>query len=151
MSDEPREPSAASEIAPVAEVARIRLLEERPETRLERTVVGHVTLRREVRTHLEHVEVELTTETLVVRNEGGEGPAVWVNGEALEPGGEVHLVLYCEQPEVGKRVVVREEVRVLKASVHQRQSVPLELGREVLHVETEGEVRVQERSLEPEG
>ncbi|MER3556384.1 MAG: hypothetical protein C4331_19140 [Meiothermus sp.] len=110
MSDEPREPSAASEIAPVAEVARIRLLEERPETRLERTV-----------------------------------------GEVLEPGGEVHLVLYCEQPEVGKRVVVREEVRVLKASVHQRQSVPLELGREVLHVETEGEVRVQERSLEPEG
>ena len=126
------------------EAARVQLLEERPETQIQRSVVGQVVLRREVERRLEQVEVELTTETLIVRSEGEGGPAVWVNGEALEPGQELHIVLYREQPQVEKVVAVREEVRVLKGSIRERRSVPIELGREVLRVETEGDVRVLE-------
>jgi len=123
-----------------------------PDIQIRREALGSVLVRREVETRTETVEVALITETLVLTRVGLEGdrqadavqPTVVVDGQPLEAGGEVRIVIYKEAADVRKVAVVREEVGIHKESVEERQSIELELGREELKVEKIGDVIVHE-------
>lgn len=147
----------------VSEVATFRLLEEVPEVAVRREALGAVTVRREVETRTETVQVELVTETLVITRsaeaagvvvEGGatppvgkaEPPRIEVDGQPLEPGAETRVVFYREEADVRKLAVVREQVSVRKNVVRERHEIPVELGREVLRVESTGEAIVREET-----
>jgi stress response protein YsnF len=52
---------------------------------------------------------------------------------------------------VRKLAVVREQVSVRKNVVRERQEIPVELGREVLRVESTGEAVVREETAETGG
>ncbi len=116
----------------VTEVARLELLEERAEVEKRREVTGRVQVRREVEQRTETLTVELRTERLIIEVVQGAGDVV-IDGVPLAPGETREIVTYREEAHVEKRAVVAEEVRLLKRSVVQHQTLDVELGREVLH------------------
>ena len=116
----------------VTEVARLELLEERAEVEMRREIAGRVRVRREVEHRTETVTVELRTERLVVEVVQGSGD-VLIDGVPLAPGETREIITYREEAYVEKRPVVAEEVRLLKRSVVEQQTLQVELGREVLH------------------
>jgi uncharacterized protein (TIGR02271 family) len=131
-------------------VATLELREERAQVRLERVPVGAVVVRRELETRLETVTVELRTEHLVLRREHTDdtNAVVVIDGERLEPGAEMRVTIYREEARVQKVPVVVESVRILKRERLEMQSVPVQLQRETLRVDTEGEAQIRETKLE---
>jgi uncharacterized protein (TIGR02271 family) len=138
-----------------AVVAELELLEERAEVRVERVPIGAVIVRREVEQRIEKLEVALTRETLVVRLEStaqdssviqdSSAGQVMVDGVPLKPGEEVRLVVYDERVVSTVTPMVAQTVRVVRSSVSEQRTLEVDLRREVLKVDTEGEVRVHER------
>lgn len=130
-------------------VTRLELLEERVAVQIERVPVGAVIVRREVVRRTETLSVELRRETLILRREPPSGDAVHgaqiiVDGQVLAPGEEIRVVVYDERAEAVVRPVVAEVVEISKVQRAEPRTLAVDLGREVLRVDTEGDARVVE-------
>ncbi|GGM53095.1 hypothetical protein GCM10008956_31430 [Deinococcus arenae] len=109
----------------------LELREERAVIEKQRVVAGHVTVRRERRVRVEHVQIELAEEVLVIETMSGTG-RVTVNGVSLEPGAVQEVILSQEQAQVVKQVYVVEDVEITKAAQVVLHTVPVELAYEEL-------------------
>ncbi|WP_027482593.1 DUF2382 domain-containing protein [Deinococcus pimensis] len=117
----------------VTEVARFELLEERAQVEKRREVASTVRVRREVERRTVTLTAELLTETVFVEVVRGSGVgSVVIDGVPLAEGETREIVTYREEAEVVKRPVIAEEVRLLKRAVTNRETLDVELGREVL-------------------
>ena len=118
---------------------RIQLRGEVLRTYKQRVQRGQVSLRKEVVTENQTVQVPVTTEELVIERVPGSGQA-----QASEIGNdeEVRIPLSEERVHVDKRPVVTEEVRVGKRAVQNTEQVSDNIRHEELRVEKKGEVKV---------
>jgi uncharacterized protein (TIGR02271 family) len=119
----------------------LELREERPVIHKERGVVGSVTVSREVRRETVQVPVELVTEILVIEQTAG-SHAVTLDGTSLAPGERREVLIYREEAQVDKRVVVSEQVSVSKRQVVETRTFDTTLAREELVVQEEGEIEL---------
>lgn len=129
----------------------IELREERLIVHKEREVAGGVALTREVRRETVQVPVELVTEVLVVEHLGSGtegGHAITLDGTPLAPGERRELLVYREEAQVEKRVVVSEQVKISKRQVVETRTFDATLAREELVVDPQGDVEVTERPPE---
>jgi uncharacterized protein (TIGR02271 family) len=148
MKPEMNEPAAPSGEQPLNEAFHLELREERAMVVKSRVPNGFVTVRRELESRVEQVEVELVTETLIITHkateETGEAVSVVINGQPLEPNSEIRVVIYSEAAEVRKRAVVIEDVEVRVVEAQTTETLPVELQRERLSVEKTGTATVHE-------
>lgn len=116
----------------------LELREERALVEKLRESAGHVTVRRERRSHTETFSVELVSETLYITVEarGPAHPLAMLGDQELEPGRTYEVTLYREEAQVSKRPVVYEQVRIDKREVVEHRQIPVSLEREELDVET---------------
>ena len=143
----------------ISEIATLELLEERPLVEVVREVVGQLEVRREVVRRIEHLPVELVTETVILEHSGlnnagivGEGTTAFtleLNGElvTLEPGGRYSFEIYRERAVVSKFAEVVETVKIGKRTVTETHHLSLELGREQLVLEQDGNLVTSEEEL----
>lgn len=131
----------------------IELREERLIVHKEREATGSVAFTREVRRETVQVPVELITEVLVIEHLGtdaAEGEhGITLDGTPLAPGERRELLVYREEAQVEKRVVVREQVKIGKRQVVETRTFDATLAREELVVNPQGDVEVTERPPEP--
>lgn len=121
---------------------RLELREERAVVDKTRRVVGAVTVGRKVISETVQIPLELRREVLVLQA-APNGQGVVIDGELLQPGETREVVIYAEEAEVGKRVVVAEEVTIGKQEVVETVQQAVTLSREVLDVDTEGQLSVE--------
>ena len=121
---------------------RIQLRGEMLRTYKERVQRGEVTLRKEVITENQSVQVPVTREELVVERAPGSGQRV--SGE-IGHDEEIRVPLSEERVRVEKQPVVNEEVRVGKRQVQTNQQVSDKVRHEELRVDKEGEVETPEK------
>ena len=143
MSQTETSPSIASE----GQLQRLELREERAIVSKERVQIGTVTIRREVAVRTQTLSVELTTETLVITMQAqpqGSSASVMVNGQPLEAGQELRVVIHQEAAQVVKSVVVTEDVSVRLERRNETVNYPLELSREYLVVDKSADALVSE-------
>lgn len=115
---------------------RIQLRGEMLRTYKERVQRGEVTLRKEVITENQSVNVPVSREELVIERTPGTGRAT---GE-IGTGEEVRVPLSEERVRVEKQPVVNEEVRVGKRQVQSNKEVSDQVRHEELRVDKKGEV-----------
>jgi len=115
---------------------RIQLRGEMLRTYKERVQRGEVTLRKEVVTENQSVNVPVTREELVIERSQGTGQA----GGEIGTDQEVRVPLSEEQVRVEKQPVVNEEVRVGKRQVQNNQQVSDQVRHEELRVDKQGDV-----------
>ncbi|GGO26773.1 YsnF/AvaK domain-containing protein [Deinococcus humi] len=131
----------------------IELREERLIVEKEREVAGSVAFAREVRRETVQIPVELVTEVLIIEHLGagtGEGgQMITLDGTPLAPGERRELLVYREEAQVEKRVVVREQVKISKRQVVETRTFDATLAREELVVDAQGDVEVTGQT--PEG
>jgi uncharacterized protein (TIGR02271 family) len=124
----------------------IELREERLVVHKERETAGSVALSREVRRETVQVPVELVSEVLVIEHLGAGtaegGHLITLDGTPLAPGERRELLVYREEAQVEKRVVVREQVKVSKRQVVETRTFDATLAREELVVDPQGDVEV---------
>jgi uncharacterized protein (TIGR02271 family) len=120
---------------------RLELLGETLRINKERVQTGSVTLRKDVVTEKQNVEVPVTREELVIERHAAEGntPA----RGTLGGNEEIHVPLSEERVNVEKRPVVREEVEVGKRQVQDTKTVTDDVKHEELRVEREGDVKLE--------
>ncbi|GGL97280.1 YsnF/AvaK domain-containing protein [Deinococcus aerophilus] len=118
----------------------LELREERPVVQKEREVVGAVNVSREVRRETVQVPVELVTEVLVIEHTAG-NHAVTLDGTPLAPGERREMLIYREEAQVHKQVVVSEQVSVSKRQAVETRTFDTTLAREELVVQEEGEIK----------
>ncbi|CAM3543693.1 DUF2382 domain-containing protein [Deinococcus saxicola] len=130
----------------------IELREERLIIKKAREVAGSVAFTREVRRETVQMPVELVTEVLIIEHLGtgaaDGGHMITLDGTPLAPGERREVLVYREEAQVDKRVVVREQVSVSKRQVTETRTFDATLAREELVVIPEGDVQVFE---EPTG
>ena len=143
----------------ITEVATLELLEERPLVEVVREVVGQLEVRREIVRRIEHLPVELVSETVILEHSSlnnagivGEGTTAFtleLNGElvTLEPGGRYSFEIYRERAVVSKFAEVVETVKIGKRTVTETHHLSLELGREQLVLEQDGNLVTSEEEL----
>ena len=144
-------PEISPSIASSSESQRLELREERAVVSKERVQSGTVTVRREIDVRTETFTVELMTETLVITTQAqteGSSPNVIVDGQPLEVGKELRIVIHREAAEVLKSVVVFEDVTVRLEQRSETVSLPLELSREHLVIDQSSAALVSEVVLE---
>lgn len=93
--------------------------------------LGEVTIRNEVITEMQRIEVPVRREELVVERHGVEG------GPPTEI---LRIRLNEERVLVEKQLVVLEEVAISRREVTEVQRITVSLRREELHIETEGDI-----------
>lgn len=145
------QPETSPAIASSSLPARLELREERAIVSKERVHSGTVTVRREVDVRTETFSIELTTETLVITTQArseGSNPSVVIDGQPLEIGEEIRIVIHREAAQVSKSVVVLEDVAVRLEQRVEIHSLPLELSRERLVIDRSPEALVSEVLLE---
>ncbi|MFC4427788.1 YsnF/AvaK domain-containing protein [Deinococcus navajonensis] len=139
--------SALSETVPqgVIELRAERLVVDKV-----REVAGALTFSREVRHETVQVPVDLITEVLVIEHVNG-AQAVLLDGQPLAPGERREVLIYREEAEVAKRVVVSEEVRIGKRTLSETRVFDATLAHEELVVHETGDVqRLQGPELQRE-
>ena len=144
-------PTEKSAIASSSQLQRLELREERAVVSKERVESGTVTIRRELDVRTETFTIDLTTETLVVTTQAqpaGSSANVIVDGQPLEPGQEVRIVIHREAAQVVKSVVVIEDINVRLEGRSETKSFPLELSREHLVIDKSKDALVSEVVLE---
>lgn len=111
----------------------IQLLGEILRVQKERISRGEVTLRKEVITENQTVQVPVTREELVIERHAADGstPASGTVGET----GEIRIPLTEERASIDKSTVVREEVSVGKRAVEETRDLSGQVSREELVVE----------------
>lgn len=120
---------------------RIQLRGERLRTFKERVQRGEVTLRKEVITENQRVEVPVTREEIVIERTPVSGDAS-VAGD-IGADREIRVPLSEERVRVEKQPVVNEEVRVGKRQVQRSEQVSGDVRHEELRVDKDGEVDVE--------
>ncbi len=118
---------------------RIQLLGEVLRVHKDRIQRGEVTIRKEVVTESQTVEVPVTREELVIERRSVEGttPASGQIGDT----GEIRIPLTEERPSVDKSTVVREEVSVGKRNVEDARTISEEVRHEDLVVDDQTKKR----------
>lgn len=113
---------------------RFRLIEERLQVDKHRELAGEATIRKNVETHMETVEVPVAEERLVVEthpvNERDAGDTGRDISEA-----NAKIPLYKEEVEVSKRPVVAEEATIRKEREVESRQIREELKKETLDVD----------------
>ena len=104
----------------------------------ERVQTGSVTLKKEVVTEKQNVEVPVTREELVIERKPGDNREA--SSAEFDSGKEIRVPLTEERIHVEKRPVVREDVSVSKRQVQDTKKVDDEVRHEELKVEKEGDV-----------
>lgn len=145
-----------------SEIATLELLEERAHIEKVREVVGQLEVRREIERRVEQISVELVTETVFIEhvaqnaesalsNTGQAALTLELNGETvtLEPGQRYSFEIYRERAQVSKVVEVAEQVRIGKRTLTETQDITLELGRETLLLQKQGEVFTYQEGTSP--
>ncbi len=126
----------------------IELREERLIIEKAREVAGSVAFTREVRRETVQMPVELVTEVLIIEHLGtgaaDGGHMITLDGTPLAPGERREVLVYREEAQVEKRVVVREQVSISKRQVTETRTFDATLAREELVVSPEGDVQVFE-------
>ncbi|GGL08615.1 DUF2382 domain-containing protein [Deinococcus radiotolerans] len=115
-------------------VGTLELREERATFAKQRVLAGQVIVRRERRTRVETVEVELTEEVLVIEVAAGHGQ-VLLDGVQLEPGTIREIQLTQEQVQVVKQVYAVQDVHLTRETRTVQHTVPVELAYEELAVD----------------
>jgi len=126
---------------------RLELLKEVLRVNKQRVQTGEVTLRKEVISETQTVEVPLTHEELVIKRRPVTD-AEAVTGE-IGTDQEIRVQLSEERVTVEKRPVVTEEVIVGKREVQQTEQVQETVRREELRTERQGNVTIDEALDKP--
>jgi uncharacterized protein (TIGR02271 family) len=111
----------------------------------ERVQRGEVTLRREVVTENQTVEVPVTREELVIERTAGSGQP-GANAGEIGTDKEIRVPLSEERARVEKQPVVNEEVRVGKRAVQSTERVSDDVRHEELRVDNDENVKVDNRT-----
>jgi uncharacterized protein (TIGR02271 family) len=127
---------------------RIQLLGETLRVNKDNVQRGAVTLKKEVVSERQNIEVPLTHEELVIERRPAEGREA--TRADLEPGKEIKIPLNEERVRVEKRSIVREEVAVRKRQVQQTKTVGDDVRHEELKVDKEGDVPVESITAQSE-
>ena len=122
----------------------IQLLGELLRVYKDRVHRGSVTLKKNVVTEHQQVEVPVTREEVVIERRPVSGKEARMG--SFEPGKEVTVNLEEERVRVEKQPVVREEVNVGKRQVQQTQRVGGDVKHEELKVDRQGDVNVDRES-----
>ncbi|MDR6218060.1 DUF2382 domain-containing protein [Deinococcus soli (ex Cha et al. 2016)] len=131
-------------------VGTLELREERAVTETQRVVAGHVTVRRERRVRVEHIEVELAEEVLMIETVSGTGK-VTVNGMTLEPGTVQEVILSQERVQIVKHLYAVQDVSITKTTQTVLHTIPVELAYEELVVDQRDmEKHLQDADNRPE-
>jgi uncharacterized protein (TIGR02271 family) len=125
----------------------IQLLGELLRVYKDRVHRGSVTLKKNVVTEHQQVEVPVTREELVIERHPVSGQQARTG--SFEPGKEVTVNLEEERVRVEKQPVVREEVSVGKRQVQQTERVGGDVKHEELKIDREGDVNVDRESEQP--
>lgn len=115
---------------------RIQLLSEVLRINKERIQAGEVRVRKEVHTEIQHLDVPVTREEVVIERTPVQG-SVAGSGQ-IGSNEEIRVPLTEERVQVEKTPVVREEVRVGKKAVQGTQNVSESVRREDIEVDSEG-------------
>jgi len=116
---------------------RIQLRGEMLRTYKDRVQRGEVSLRKEVVTENQTIDVPVTREEIVIERAPGRGD---VAGGEIGTGEEIRVPLSEERVRVEKQPVVNEEVRVGKRQVQSNRQVSDQVRREELRVDKTGDV-----------
>jgi len=120
---------------------RVQLLGEILRVHKDRVHRGSVTLKKNVVSERQEVEVPVTREEVVIeRHPVGQREA---RAGSFEPGKEVTVNLEEDRVRVEKQPVVREEVSVGKRQVQETRRVGSDVKREELKVDREGDINVE--------
>ena len=125
----------------------IQLLGELLRVYKERVHRGSVTLKKNVVTEHQQVEVPVTREEVVIERRPVSGQQARTG--SFEPGKEVTVHLEEERVRVERQPVVREEVNVGKRQVQQTQRVGGDVKHEELKIDREGDVNIDRESEQP--
>ena len=122
----------------------IQLLGEMLRVHKDRVHRGSVTLKKNVVTEHQQVEVPVTREEVVIERHPVSGQQARTG--SFEPGKEVTVNLEEERLRVEKQPVVREEVNVGKRQVQRTQRVGGDVKHEELKIDRQGDVNVDRES-----
>jgi len=125
----------------------IQLLGELLRVYKDRVHRGSVTLKKNVVTEHQQVEVPVTREEVVIERHPVSGQQARTG--SFEPGKEVTINLEEERVRVEKQPVVREEVSVGKRQVQQTQRVGGDVKHEELKIDRQGDVNVDREADVP--
>ncbi|MBC8123072.1 MAG: YsnF/AvaK domain-containing protein [Gemmatimonadaceae bacterium] len=147
----PTLPSTVAPVKPAATQAtqgnqRIELLKEVLRVNKQKVQSGEVTLRKEVITENQTIEVPLTHEEIVIERHPVEGRETQ---GTIEAGQEIRVPLTEEQVTVEKRSVVVEEISVGKREVEETERVSDTVREEKLIVDRQGDVEVRGDKTRP--
>lgn len=146
------------------QVGIVQLLEERPVVQIETQSLGQVSFRKELRTRTVQVPVELTSEVLVIERKpatgAGAGTAgqtlvdqpvstlsqIMIDGQPLTEGQVIEITLTDQIPQIGRQVVLVEEVDIYRQARQQQQTVTVELQHEELVWRNSGDLESDTRT-----
>jgi uncharacterized protein (TIGR02271 family) len=120
----------------------IQLKEERLHAEKRPVETGQVTVRKEVHSETQHIDVPVEREEVVIERTPVHGRAP---AGAIAEGEEVRIPVREEQVNVSKDAVVTEEVKVGKRVVQDTERVSGEVRKEEVQVEQKGDVDVRTR------
>jgi uncharacterized protein (TIGR02271 family) len=122
----------------------LQVKEERLHAEKRPVEAGEVTVRKEVHTETEHLEVPVQREEVVIERTPVHGRAATggIAGDFRE-GEEVRIPVREEKVDVGKEAVVTEEVKVGKRVVRDTERVAGDVRKEEVKVEQKGDVDVR--------
>ena len=128
-------------------VQRLELLKEVLRVNKQRVQTGEVTLRKEVISETQTVEVPVTHEELVIERRAVTGTEA-ATGE-IGTSKEIRIPLLQERITIEKLPVVSEEVIIGKREVQQTEQVQETVRREELRTERQGDVIIDEAQDKP--
>ena len=124
---------------------RIPVREEELKAHKESVETGEARIRKEVLTEQKTLEVPVEHEEVVVERRPPTGEP---GTSDIKPGEEIRIPVRKEQVTVEKESVVKEEVKVSKRTIQNTEQFSGEVHKEVVHVEGEGEVKIQGNEAE---
>jgi uncharacterized protein (TIGR02271 family) len=133
--------TTASTAAPIRheESERMELREEQLRARTRPVETGEVTVRKDVVTERQQIEVPVQREEVVIERHPVEGRP---SEGGLRPGEEIRVPVHEERVTVEKQPVTYEEVDVGKRTVRETEHISGEVRREEARIEQEGDVPV---------
>jgi uncharacterized protein (TIGR02271 family) len=118
----------------------IQLKEERLHAEKRPVETGQVTVRKEVHSETQHIDVPVEREEVVIERTPAHGRAT---AGAIAEGEEVRIPVREEKVSVSKDAVVKEEVKVGKRVVQDTEHVTGEVRKEEVKIEPKGDVDVR--------
>jgi uncharacterized protein (TIGR02271 family) len=118
----------------------VRLHEEQLQAHTQPVQTGEVTVRKEVHTEHQQINVPVTKEEVVIERLPVHGQAT---SSDIRPGEEVRIPVTEEKVHVNKETVAKEEVNVGKRKILQTETVGGTVRKEELKVEEKGNVDVR--------